>query len=63
MLKGTLGKLFSGRHTEILFLFFPETGYDISCKLYPFGDNLNKNIKAHFRAKIKSQDSELIFNI
>ena len=31
----TLGKIFSRSHFEIFFLFFPQTGFDISCKLTP----------------------------
>ena len=29
----TLGKVFSRRYFEIFFLFFPEKGFDISCKV------------------------------
>ena len=31
----TLGKNFCRQHFEIFFLFFPETGFDISFKLSP----------------------------
>ena len=35
LMLSTLGKIFSRRHTEIFFLFFPEMGFAISCKLSP----------------------------
>ena len=36
LILSTLGKIFSRRHFEIFFLFFPQkTGSDISCKLSP----------------------------
>ena len=32
----TLGKIFSRRHIEIVFSYFPQkTGFDISCRLSP----------------------------
>ena len=31
-----LGKIFSRQRFEIIFLFFPEKGFDISCKLFPW---------------------------
>ena len=31
----TMGTIFSRRQIEIYFLFLPESGFDISCKLSP----------------------------
>ena len=41
-MQSTLGKIFSRWHIEIFFLFFPETGFDMSCKIVFNGDNLHE---------------------
>ena len=57
-----LSKMFSRRHTEIEFLFFQKTGFDIVCKLSPmaiicmkcmilFSGKYKKNIISFFSAE------------
>ena len=41
----TLGEIFNRRHTKIFFVFFPETGSNISCKLSP---QFAWNVKSSF---------------
>ena len=35
----TLGRIFSGKHTEIFLLFSPENRFDIACNLSPMETN------------------------
>ena len=53
-----LDKKFSRRHTEIFFLFSQKTGFDISCKLSPLGDNLHEMSKPVFWKKINLSSAE-----
>ena len=43
-----LGKIFSRQHFEIVFLFFPEKGFYILCKLFPWEMSDNSDIFLFF---------------